>query len=67
MQSDREERNNLATNIDYRTIFDKLKFDLHNWMNISGDPWLCAPSSIVEYEPPNINQPKCYPLYNDFD
>uniref|UniRef100_A0A914WRB8 N-sulfoglucosamine sulfohydrolase n=1 Tax=Plectus sambesii TaxID=2011161 RepID=A0A914WRB8_9BILA len=49
--SDPKETKNLAEDKGYAKVFQKLKFQLHNWMNATSDLWLCAPDFILEYTP----------------
>ncbi|XP_075213188.1 N-sulfoglucosamine sulfohydrolase isoform X2 [Lycorma delicatula] len=57
---DPEETDNIADDNKYKAVFKKLKKKLLTWQNVTDDPWICAPSGVLEEQ----LQPECNPLYN---
>ena len=47
-KKDPSERINVAYKSTYQRIFHDLKKDLQAWQNITSDPWICAPHSVLE-------------------
>ena len=45
---DPKERINVSEKPSYRNILQNLKLELLSWQNITSDPWICAPHSVLE-------------------
>lgn len=67
INKDGEEKNNLAKDAKYRAVFKKLQSRLLKWQNITCDPWICAPSGVLEDSGSYKLNPQCLQLYNDLD
>jgi len=62
LKADPEERYNTANKDSYQTIFRRLKEDLFEWQNRTGDPWLCSPGSVLENKGIYKHRPSCLSL-----
>lgn len=60
-RADSAEVKNLASDPDYKTMFEVLKEQLVKWQWQTEDPWVCAPDAVLEEK----MEPKCRPLYNE--
>ena len=45
---DPKERINVAEKPSYRNVLQNLKLELFSWQNITSDPWICSPHSVLE-------------------
>lgn len=57
-KEDPMEQTNVADKPRYRQIFKELSRQLTSWQNMTNDPWICAPHSVLEGN-------TCMDLYND--
>ncbi|XP_064612746.1 N-sulphoglucosamine sulphohydrolase-like [Liolophura sinensis] len=64
---DPHELHNLAGYSAYEPILTKLKSQLHNWQQITYDPWICAPGSVLQDSGPYKSYPVCMSLDNHLD
>jgi len=49
----------------YQDVIHSLSAMLTNWMNITNDPWICSPGSVLEDKGDFANKPSCLPMYNN--
>ena len=61
---DYKELNNLANRTPYVKMFEKLKMQLHDWQNVTADPWICSPGGVLENCGAYKKQPQCMALDN---
>ncbi|XP_049774157.1 N-sulphoglucosamine sulphohydrolase [Schistocerca cancellata] len=64
LKMDPEERTNVVKKKQYKKILSQLKEDLFNWQKHTADPWICAPSGVLEDKGDYQQHPQCLPLYN---
>ncbi|XP_076669975.1 N-sulfoglucosamine sulfohydrolase [Andrena cerasifolii] len=62
LKYDPEERNNIAFKPSTKELFTDLRNRLFTWQQETNDPWLCAPSGILESI--GATSPQCMPLEN---
>lgn len=67
LQEDPGELHNVASNVSYATVFNALRHRLSSWQNLTSDPWLCAPGSVLEDSGRFKAYPQCMALDNDCD
>jgi len=48
----------------YQDIIHSLNKVLNIWMNVTNDPWICSPSSVLEDKGDFVKRPSCLPMYN---
>jgi len=61
---DPKELDNLADNPQYQDILTSLKGRLNVWQNVTDDPWICAPSGVLENKGRFPRTGVCLPLDN---
>ena len=61
---DYKELNNLAYDSDYSDTLSSLQRDLYAWQNVSSDPWICAPSAVLEDSGQYKQHPQCMTMDN---
>lgn len=64
LRYDPEELTNLAYNHNYSDIKSQLQEKLYNWMKETDDPWLCAPSGVLEDKGYFKMNPHCFSVNN---
>ncbi|XP_046484869.1 N-sulphoglucosamine sulphohydrolase [Neodiprion pinetum] len=64
LKYDPEELTNIAFKPSMKYIVTKLQTRLFNWQQATHDPWLCAPSGVLEDAGAYKNNPQCMPLDN---
>jgi N-sulfoglucosamine sulfohydrolase len=67
IKKDPQEKINLWAEPTHRKILDDLKTRLYQWQNVTGDPWICSPTGVLEDKGDYKGQPQCLPLYNGLD
>lgn len=65
--NDPHEVNNVANNPRYYNDLVNLKRELKSWMNITADPWICAPGAVFEFQGKYKNSPQCLSMENGLD
>lgn len=65
LKEDPKELNNLAGNPMFKSVFVSLQERLSSWQNITSDPWICAPSGVLENKGSYPREGVCLPLDND--
>lgn len=61
---DPKETNNVVDVPSYQDILANLQKQLRNWQAATNDPWLCAPSSVLENEGMFPKSGACLPMHN---
>lgn len=64
---DPHELYNLASNSAYEPVLAKLTSQLHNWQQVTYDPWICAPGSVLQDSGTYKSNPVCMSLDNHLD
>uniref|UniRef100_A0A1B6IMZ5 N-sulphoglucosamine sulphohydrolase C-terminal domain-containing protein n=3 Tax=Homalodisca liturata TaxID=320908 RepID=A0A1B6IMZ5_9HEMI len=64
IKADPEEVKNLAYNVTFKDVVESLRRRLDSWRQDTQDPWLCAPSAVLEDMGDYKKHPHCFPLYN---
>ncbi|XP_046662156.1 LOW QUALITY PROTEIN: N-sulphoglucosamine sulphohydrolase [Homalodisca vitripennis] len=64
IKADPEEVENLAYNVTFKDVVESLRRRLDSWRQDTQDPWLCAPSAVLEDMGDYKKHPHCFPLYN---
>lgn len=62
--TDPKETINLAQDPKYAGVMQTLTKDLHNWQDLTADPWICAPTGVLENAGAYKHNPQCMPLHN---
>ncbi|XP_043790207.1 N-sulphoglucosamine sulphohydrolase isoform X2 [Apis laboriosa] len=62
LKYDPEEKNNIASKSSAKNIFSDLQERLLKWQKITNDPWLCAPTGILNDI--KTKEAQCMPLQN---
>ncbi|XP_074647623.1 N-sulfoglucosamine sulfohydrolase-like [Tubulanus polymorphus] len=62
-----QETENLAHEPRYTKILATLQTELKMWQLKTSDPWICAPSGVLENSGAYKHDPQCMPLYNELD
>lgn len=65
--SDPQELHNLYYAQGYRQIAKDLAHRLSTWQNVTADPWICAPTGVLQDAGMYKNAPTCLPLYNGLE
>ena len=64
LQNDPKELVNLAGKAEFQDIFESLRRELHQWQNVTYDPWICAPDGVLENTGSFSPVGTCLPLDN---
>jgi len=64
LSKDAQEIHNVAHNTQYTNILKQLQINLYTWQNVTNDPWICAPSSVLENVGPHKYNPLCMNMFN---
>lgn len=64
LKHDPEELNNLFGKKNLKPIITELQAKLFEWQNITYDPWICSPHSVLENKGVYKGNPQCLSLYN---
>ena len=67
LTKDPMELHNLVVDPGYTNIFDQLKAKLSDWQNATFDPWICAPTSVLENSGPHKFNPVCMSMHNGLE
>lgn len=65
LESDPKEMKNVAEKEEFHEVLTELRSQLGEWQNITSDPWICAPSGVLEDAGDYKLHPVCMPLLND--
>lgn len=65
LKNDPHELNNLAGSSEYKSLLVELQARLNSWQNVTDDPWICAPSGVLENKGSYPRSGVCLPLDND--
>lgn len=65
LQNDPKELVNLARKTAFQDVFESLRRELHQWQNVTYDPWICAPDGVLENEGAFSPMGTCLPLDNN--
>ncbi|KAH9499565.1 hypothetical protein Btru_074148 [Bulinus truncatus] len=65
--ADPDETNNVAKLSLYSDVLQALQKSLKHWLNITADPWICAPEGVLEFQGLYKNNPQCLSLENMLD
>ena len=64
LKSDPEETKNVYNSLKQNEVVKNLKKRLQEWRNITNDPFICYPHSVLEDTGVYKMRPQCRPLYN---
>ena len=64
LMADPHETHNLASQATHATVLKQLQQKLHDWQNVTSDPWICAPSGVLEDSGVHKGHPVCLGLDN---
>lgn len=64
LTNDPKEVNNLVDNVVYKDVLIDLQKRLNSWQNATDDPWICAPSGVLENQGDYPKEGVCLPLDN---
>ncbi|KAK3089182.1 hypothetical protein FSP39_001551 [Pinctada imbricata] len=65
--NDPHEKINLWAEPTHKSVLIDLQNRLYKWQNMTSDPWICAPSAVLENKGLYATNPQCLPLYNDLN
>ena len=65
LKKDPEELTNIAGKNETKKILETLKRKLYDWLNVTRDPWICSPHSVLENSGLFFDTPQCLPLLNN--
>lgn len=65
LQADPKETRNLAGKAEYEETAKGLLLELNRWQNVTADPWICAPTAVLEDSGNYKLHPQCMAMDND--
>ena len=65
LENDPKELDNLAGKTEFQDVFDSLRRELHQWQNVTYDPWICAPDGVLENTGAFAPTGTCLPMDNN--
>ena len=65
IQKDPAEVKNLVGSPQLKSVFQKLKSELFQWQNLTGDPWICGPEGVLEDEGKYLHDHRCFDVDNE--
>ena len=65
LKKDPEELTNIAGKNETKKILETLKRKLYDWLNVTRDPWICSPHSVLENSGLFFDTLQCLPLLNN--
>ncbi len=65
LENDPKELVNLAGKTEFQDVFDRLQRELHQWQNVTYDPWICAPDGVLENSGAFSPTGTCLPMDNN--
>lgn len=67
LNKDPHEMQNLYSDPTYAKIISQLRGQLTAWQNVTDDPWICAPTAVLEKGGIYKQHPQCMALDNGLD
>ncbi|KAK0058190.1 N-sulfoglucosamine sulfohydrolase [Biomphalaria pfeifferi] len=64
LAQDPKETVNVAKMEQYSNVLTTLQMYLNQWLNVTSDPWICAPDGVLEFQGVYKNSPQCLSLEN---
>ena len=52
-KEDPQERVNVADKPRYGRVLEEMRKELHSWLNVTQDPWICSPHAVLEKQSGN--------------